>query len=61
MKDRLYSLLMAAINAANPTRVLPAYLRAIPDPRPNGRLIVVGAGKASAAMADAVRDRKSVV
>ena len=55
MKDRLYSLLMAAINAANPTRVLPAYLRAIPDPRPNGRLIVVGAGKASAAMADAVR------
>jgi hydroxypyruvate reductase len=55
MKDRLHSLLMAAIDAANPTRVLPAFLRAIPDPRPNGRLIVVGAGKASAAMADAVR------
>jgi len=55
MKNRLHSLLMAAIDAANPTRVLPAYLRAIPDPRPNGRLIVVGAGKASAAMADAVR------
>lgn len=55
MKDRLHSLLVTAIDAANPTRVLPAYLRTIPDPRPNGRLIVVGAGKASAAMADAVR------
>jgi glycerate 2-kinase len=55
MKDRLHSLLRTAIDAANPTRVLPAYLRAIPDPRPNGRLIVVGAGKASAAMAEAVR------
>ncbi len=55
MKAQLQALLMAAIDAANPARVLPQYLRAIADPRPQGRLIVVGAGKASAAMAQAVR------
>jgi hydroxypyruvate reductase len=42
----------AAITAAQPARCLPPYL----PPRPSGRTIVVGAGKASAAMAKAVED-----
>ena len=42
----------AAIAAAQPAHVLPAHL---PDP-PKGRTIVLGAGKASAAMARAVED-----
>lgn len=40
----------AAIAAAQPDKVIPPFL----PPRPKGRLIVVGAGKASAAMARAV-------
>ncbi|HRE18296.1 MAG TPA: glycerate kinase [Rhodocyclaceae bacterium] len=46
----LRSLLDAALAAADPLRCLPPHL---PAP-PKGRLIVVGAGKASAAMAQAV-------
>jgi glycerate 2-kinase len=42
----------AAIAAAQPALCLPRHL----PPRPAGRLIVVGAGKASAAMAKAVED-----
>jgi glycerate 2-kinase len=49
----LRSLLDAAIFAALPERVLPAHL----PPVPRGRTIVLGAGKASAAMAKAVEDR----
>lgn len=40
----------AAVAAADPMRVIPAAL----PPRPEGRLLVVGAGKASARMAEAV-------
>ncbi|MBS1183002.1 MAG: glycerate kinase, partial [Proteobacteria bacterium] len=46
----LRSMFDAAIAAAQPDRCLPPFL----PPRPNGRLIVIGAGKASAAMARAV-------
>lgn len=42
----------AAIAAAQPARCVPAHL----PPRPAGRVVVVGAGKASAAMARAVED-----
>jgi glycerate 2-kinase len=42
----------AAIAAAQPAFCLPRHL----PPRPAGRLIVIGAGKASAAMAKAVED-----
>jgi len=48
----LRSLLDAAVAAALPDKVVPPHL---PDP-PTGRTIVVGAGKASAAMAKAVED-----
>jgi hydroxypyruvate reductase len=48
----LAGLLDAAIAAALPARVVPPHL---PQPR-KGRLIVVGAGKAAAAMARAVED-----
>ncbi|HXE17423.1 MAG TPA: glycerate kinase [Stellaceae bacterium] len=48
----LRSLLDAAIAAAAPASVLPRYLPA----QPKGRTIVVGAGKAAAAMARAVED-----
>lgn len=48
----LRSLLDAAIDAALPAKVVPAHL---PEPPP-GRTIVLGAGKASAAMAKAVED-----
>jgi len=46
----LRSMFDAAIAAAQPDRCLPPFL----PPRPNGRLLVIGAGKASAAMARAV-------
>lgn len=46
----LRSLFGAAVAAADPLRVLPAHL----PPRPPGRVVVVGAGKASARMAEAV-------
>ena len=42
----------AAIDAAQPSRCVPPHL----PPRPRGRLVVIGAGKASAAMARAVED-----
>ncbi|MBN9021867.1 MAG: DUF4147 domain-containing protein, partial [Rhizobiales bacterium] len=48
----LRSLLDAAVAAALPARVVPRHL---PEP-PRGRTIVLGAGKASAAMARALED-----
>ena len=42
----------AAIRAADPASIVPAHL----PPPPKGRTIVIGAGKASAAMAKAVED-----
>jgi len=42
----------AAVDAASPTTRVPSHL----PPRPKGRVIVVGAGKASAAMARAVEE-----
>ncbi|MCG8543347.1 MAG: glycerate kinase [Alphaproteobacteria bacterium] len=48
----LEGLLQAAIASAQPARCVPPHL---PDP-PRGRTVVVGAGKASAAMAKAVED-----
>src|SRR5262245_10321633 len=47
-RQTLMALYDAAIAAAHPDRCLPAYLPAVPTA---GRLIVVGAGKAAAAMA----------
>jgi glycerate 2-kinase len=49
-RELLRKMFDAAIAAAQPTVCLPAHL----PPRPTGRLIVIGAGKASAAMARAV-------
>jgi hydroxypyruvate reductase len=46
----LRSLFAAAIDAAQPARCLPAHL----PPAPRGRLLVIGAGKGSAAMARTV-------
>ncbi|MEP6557979.1 MAG: glycerate kinase [Burkholderiales bacterium] len=51
-KDLLCRMFDAAIAAAQPALCLPAHLPA----SPKGRLIVIGAGKASAAMARAVED-----
>ena len=51
-REFLRALLHAAVAAALPARVVPAHL---PQP-PKGRTIVLGAGKASAAMAKAVED-----
>jgi glycerate 2-kinase len=51
-KQLLRRMFDAAIASAQPARCVPAYL---PAP-PKGRLLVVGAGKASAAMARAVED-----
>jgi hydroxypyruvate reductase len=48
----LRSLFDAAIAAARPEIVIPPHL----PPRPKGRIIVIGAGKASAAMAKSVED-----
>jgi len=45
----------AAISAAQPARCVPRHL----PPPPKGRLVVIGAGKASAAMARAVEDHWS--
>ena len=51
----LRALFDAAVASAQPHRVVPAHL---PDPASlnGGRLIVIGAGKASAAMARAVEE-----
>src|SRR5512142_2908379 len=48
----LRSMFDAAIAAAQPALCVPSHL----PPRPKGRFIVIGAGKASAAMARAVED-----
>ncbi len=46
----------AGLAAADPARCVPPALAAIEAPGPGGRLLVVGAGKASAAMAKAVEE-----
>jgi glycerate 2-kinase len=46
----LRALFARAVAEADPMRVIPAHL----PPRPSGRVLVVGAGKASARMAEAV-------
>ncbi len=51
-KDLLRRMFDAAVAAAQPALCLPAHL----PPPPKGRLVVIGAGKASAAMARAVED-----
>ncbi len=48
----LTSLFRAAVTAAAPATCLPPFL----PPRPKGRTLVVGAGKAAAAMAEALED-----
>lgn len=48
----LLDLYRAALSAADPRQVLPAFL----PPPPRGRTVVVGVGKAAAAMAQAVED-----
>jgi glycerate 2-kinase len=52
-RETLRALFDTAVAAAQPALRVPAFL----PPRPKGRAIVVGAGKASAAMAKAVEDR----
>lgn len=51
-KNLLRRMFDAAVDSAQPARCVPPYLPA----SPKGRLIVIGAGKASAAMARAVED-----
>ncbi|RKT50029.1 glycerate 2-kinase [Azonexus fungiphilus] len=53
-RQLLRRLFAAGLAAADPARCVPPALAAIEPPEPGGRLIVVGAGKASAAMARAV-------
>ena len=56
-RDLLRALFDAAIASAQPAQVVPVHL---PDPASvKGRLVVIGAGKASAAMARAVEDHWS--
>ncbi len=50
--DLLLRLYQAALDAADPMKVVPAHL----PPLPRGRTVVVGVGKAAAAMAKAVED-----
>src|SRR5512139_1360231 len=50
--DLLKSMFQAAVNAALPSLCVPAHL----PPRPKGRTIIIGAGKASGAMAKALED-----
>ena len=54
-RELLQEMFAAAIEAAQPAHCLPPHLAAI-RVAPGGRLIVIGAGKASAAMARAVED-----
>jgi glycerate 2-kinase len=54
-RDLLRAMFDAAIAAAQPARCIPSHLPA----KPPGRLVVIGAGKASAAMAKAVEDHWS--
>ena len=51
-RDLLMAMFDAAVDAALPDKVVPKHL----PPPPKGRTIVLGAGKASAAMAKAVED-----
>src|SRR5213593_30414 len=51
-RELLRQMFDAAINAAQPAHCIPPHLPAVPP----GRLVVIGAGKASAAMARAVED-----
>jgi hydroxypyruvate reductase len=51
-RELLQKMFAAAVEAAQPAHCVPRYLPAAPG----GRLIVIGAGKASAAMAKAVED-----
>ena len=51
----LRDLFDAAVAAVDPARCLPAWLPALAD-LPKGRTVVIGAGKAAAAMARAVED-----
>lgn len=51
-RDLLQAMFGAAVAAADPAKLIPAHLPA----RPKGRTIVVGAGKAAAAMARAFED-----
>ena len=51
-RSLLRAMFDAAVTAAQPSLTIPQHLPAVPE----GRLIVVGAGKASAAMAKAVED-----
>jgi hydroxypyruvate reductase len=50
----LRDLYSSAVNAVSAEKCLPAFL---PEPSPNGRTLVIGAGKGAAAMAKAVEDR----
>lgn len=58
-RDFLQRLFAAGIAVADPARCVPAALAELDPPGPGGRLIVVGAGKASAAMARAVENHWS--
>ena len=49
-RDLLHSLFMTAVDSADPMRCIPPLL----PPPPKGRTVILGAGKASAAMARAV-------
>lgn len=50
----LRDLYVSAVDAASAAKCLPAYL---PQPSPQGRTLVIGAGKGAAAMAKVVEDR----
>src|SRR6476660_7060775 len=50
--DLLKSMFQAAVDAALPSLCVPAHL----PPRPKGRTVIIGAGKASGAMAKALED-----
>jgi hydroxypyruvate reductase len=54
-RDLLRQMFDAAIASAQPALCLPPHLPA-PESLSNGRLVVIGAGKASAAMARALED-----
>ena len=53
-RDLLIDSFRAALTAADPLVLVPQHLPAAPDPATGGKTIVVGAGKAAAAMAKAV-------
>jgi len=53
-RDLLIDSFRAALTAADPLMLVPPHLPTPPDPGSGGRTIVVGAGKAAAAMAKAV-------